>query len=247
MALVFSATVYSQRSGNDNEVYWNVWQYQALKGKTQDFMNAAAEKTAKFNGTAERAMSTYRIVTGRKTGTFVRISGPLKAADFDVDNSAEGKYWQDNVSKYVGQDLGAQRWQQMSYGSMNFSPGEGEPAKYFEHTFYEIKQGKVSHFRRFQSRIVENWKKRKVPMRRGLFRLVSGGNTNLFVVATFFDSYKREQLPQTENNWEDDYNELFGRGSWDEDLENFQSSFEDWGVIKETLQLVPEMTTGMMK
>ena len=247
MALVISAGVYSQRSSNDGKRYWNVWQYKAKDGKTQEFMDAAAEKTAKFNGTADHAMSSYRIVTGRNTGTFVRISGPLSSADYDVDRSAEGKYWQENVSKYVGQDLGSQRWQQLNDGTMNFTPGEGEPAKYFEQTFYDVKPGKVNHFRRFQSRVVENLKKRKVPVQRGLFRLVSGGNTSLFVVTDFFNTYKREQNPETENRWEDDYNELFGNGSWDEDLENFRSSFEAWGVERQTLQLVPEMTTGMMK
>jgi len=247
MALIFSASMFSQRSSNDNPRYWNLWQYKVKADKNQEFMDAAAKKTARFNGTPETAMATYRVATGRNTGTYVRISGPMKASDFDVDRSAEGKYWMENVAKYVGQDFGAIRWQQLNDGTMNFTPGEGSPAKYIEQTYYDVKPGKVDHFRRFQSRIVENWKKRNVPIRRGLFRLVSGGNTNLFVAANFFDTYKREANPSTENNWEDDYNELFGRGSWDEDLENFQSSFENWGVLKETLQLVPEMTTGMMK
>ena len=247
LALAISVSMFSQRSSGDNAVYWNVWQYQAKEGKVQDFMEAAAEKTAKFNATPERAMSTYRIATGRNTGTFVRISGPHKAADFDVDRSAEGKYWQENVGKYVGNNLGLQRWVQLNDATMNFSPGEGSPANYFEQTFYDVKQGKVGDFRRFQYRVVENMKKRNVPARRALFRLISGGNTNLFVVVTFFDTYKQEPNPQNENRWEDDYNDLFGRGSWDQDLENYRASFEDWGVMRETLQLIPQMTTGMMQ
>src|SRR5210317_864520 len=154
LALCVSVTMNSRQSSSDNSVYWNVYQYQAKDGKVQDFMEAAAEKTARFNGSAERAMSTYRILTGRKTGTFVRISGPHKAADFDVDRSAEGKYWQENVGKYIGQNLGLQRWVQLNDATMNFMPGEGSPAKYFEQTFYDVKQGKVGDFRRFQSRIV---------------------------------------------------------------------------------------------
>ena len=130
---------------------------------------------------------------------------------------------------------------------MNFSASESGPAKYFEQTFYVVKPDKVGHFRRFNTRVVENLKKRNVQARRGLFRLISGGNTNLFSVVNFFDSYKQEQQPQSENRWEDDYNELFGGGSWDEDFDNFRSSYESWSVQRQTLQLVPEMTTGMMK
>lgn len=247
MALMISASMTSQRSSSDNAMFWNLWQYKAKEGKTQEFMEAAAEKTAKFNGTPERAMSTYRIATGRNTGVFVRISGPHNAASYDVDRSAEGKYWQDNVAKYIGQNRGLERWQQLNDASMNFTPGEGAPSKYFEQTFYDVKPGKVGDFRRFQYRIVENMKKRKVPANRALFRMVSGGSVNLFAVVDLFDSYKRERNPENENRWEDDYNELFGRGSWDIDLENFRNSIEDWGVMKQTLQLVPEMTTGLMK
>ena len=164
-----------------------------------------------------------------------------------MDRSAEGEYWRENVSKYVGQDLGLQRWVNLEDGSMNFSPGEGEPAKYFEQTFYIVKPDKVRHFRMFNARVVENMKKRNMNGQRGLFRLITGGNTNLFSVVYFFDSYKQEQQPENENRWEDDYNELFGPGSWDEDIANFRASYESWSVERQTLQLIPEMTTGMMK
>lgn len=247
MALLISVALYSQLSSNDNARYWNVWQYKAKEGKTQDFMEAAAEKTAKFNATVETGITTYRIETGRRAGTFVRISGPLKSADFDVDRSAEGKYWQENVAKYVGQNLGLQRWNQLNDATMNFTPGEGKPSNYFEQTFYEVKQGKVGDFRRFQYRVVENLKKRNMPVKRAMFRLISGGNTNMFVVVNFFDTYKQDPAPSNESRWEDDYNELFGRGSWDRDMESYRASFESWGVMKETLRLIPQMSTGLME
>lgn len=245
IALCINFTVFSQR--NDNSDYWNVWQYEAKDGMTQKFMDAAAEKTAKFNGTPETAMSTYRIVTGRNTGTFVRIRGPLKPADFDIDSSAEGKYWQENVDKYVGNSKGLQRWQILNNGSYNFTGGDGTPSKYFEQTFFDVKADRILHFRRFQTRIAKNLEKRNWKGTRGLFRLTSGGNRNLFVLVSPFNTYKQESQPENENSFEDDYNELFGYGSFDEDLSNFDSSLEAWGEMRETLQLVPSMTTGMMK
>ena len=47
-------------------------------------------------------------------------------------------------------------------------------------------------------------------------------------------------------NVEDLYNEMFGWGSMEEDSQNFDASLEYWGEQIETLQLVPEMSTGMM-
>jgi len=46
---------------------------------------------------------------------------------------------------------------------------------------------------------------------------------------------------------EEDYNELFGWGTWTEDLNNFDASLEIYGEFTETMVLVPEMSTGMMK
>ena len=68
--LVLSTSVYAQRNNNSN--YWNTWEYTAKEGMNQKFMDAAAKKTKMFNGTAENAMATYRVITGRNTGSFLK-------------------------------------------------------------------------------------------------------------------------------------------------------------------------------
>ena len=44
----------------------------------------------------------------------------------------------------------------------------------------------------------------------------------------------------------EDYNEMFGWGSWEEDWGNFNASLEYWGAQRDLMQLVPSMSTGMM-
>ena len=78
-----------------------------------------------------------------------------------------------------------------------------------------------------------------------LFRLVSGGSKNQFVRVVGFSSYEQVFKPR-ETSWEDDYNELFGWGSWDEDANNFDASLEMYGEKTETLQLMPQLSSGMM-
>ncbi len=79
-----------------------------------------------------------------------------------------------------------------------------------------------------------------------LFRLESGGNRNQFVLALPYESHKRTDPPrENENTWREDYNELFGWGTFEEDGENIDASFEFWGEQVETLQLVPAMSTKM--
>jgi hypothetical protein len=115
-----------------------------------------------------------------------------------------------------------------------------------ERTFYNVKADKILHFRRFMVRLSKVAEKRGWEASRSLYRLISGGNRNQFVVAATFNTYKRADEAKNENTFEEDYNKLFGWGSLDEDSQNFDASLEYWGEQRETLQLVPEMSTGLM-
>ena len=245
LALVMSASLYSQR--NDRSDYWNTWEYTAKDGMQQKFMEAAAKKTALFNTTPETAIITYKVITGSNSGMFVRVESGKSPASYDLDRSAEGNYWNENVAKYVAKNGGQVRWQRLNNGSYNYDPENSSPAKYVERTFFNVKADKILHFRRFMTRLSKVGEKRAWKGSRVLFRLISGGNRNQFVLASTFDTYKRTDQLTNENTFEEDYNELFGWGSLDEDSRNFDTSLEYWGEQKETMQLVPEMSTGMMK
>ena len=211
-----------------------------------DFIKAATKKTATFNSGAENAIITYRYVTGYKTGSYLRVQGDKSAADYDLDRSAEGKYWNDNVAKFVSNTSGQQRWQRLNNGSYNYDPDNpNPPSKIIQKTTFSIKPDKTGHFRRFMSRIAKMFEERNFDGSRVLYRLISGGSRNEFVLITTFDTYQRTgEQQQFENTFEQDYNSLFGGGSLDEDGDNFDASIEFYGETRETLHLVPEMSTG---
>lgn len=243
MAILMSIPIYAQR--NDNDDYWNRWEYTPKDGMREDFEKAAAKKTDMFNKTPETAIFTYRIITGPSSGTYVRVESNKSPADYDLDRSAEGKYWDDNVSKFVAKNSGQVRMERLNNGSYNYNPETNKPAKYVQRTTFNVKADKIMHFRRFMSRIADVMEKRGAQTTRILFRLESGGNRNQFVLATTFDTFKRDPMPEQENTWREDYDELFGWGSLEEDGNNFDASLEYWGEQVETLQLVPEMSTKL--
>jgi hypothetical protein len=244
MALCLSASLFSQR--NDNSEYWNTWQYSAKEGMQQKFEEAAAKKTATFNTTPETAIVTYRFITGPNAGSYMRIEARKSPADYDKDRSAEGNYWRDNVSKYVANGGGQVRWQLLNNGSFNYdAKNPGAPSKFVRMTTYNVKADKVGAFRRWMYRSSKVALKRGNKNSRMLFRLESGGNRNQFVVAFAYDSHKRTDVMEHENSWREDYDELFGWGTVDEDGENFDGAIEFWGEQVETMQLVPEMSTKM--
>ena len=244
IVLLLSTSIYAQRS--NNAIYWNTWEYTAKEGMKEDFEKAAAKKTAMFNKTPETAIMTYRIITGPDSGSYLRVEANKTAADYDKDRTAEGKYWNENVSKYIAKDNGQQRWQRLKNGSYDPDPENNTPSKYVRRTFFNVKADKILHFRRALNRMAKVAEKRGWEDTRSLFRLVSGGNRNQFVVTTGFNTYKRPEGPENDTTAEEDYNELYGWGSWDEDWKNFDASLEYWGEQRDLLQLVPEMSTGMM-
>jgi len=243
MGLLISASIYAQR--NDNAVYWNSWEYTAKDGMRENFEKAAAKKTAMFNNTPETAITTYRIITGPDTGNYFRVEGNKSVEDYERDRTAEGKYWDENVAKYVGNDKGQIRWRRLENGSYDPDPDDNTPTKFVSRTFYNVKADKLLHFRRALYRMSKVAEKRGWEGR-SLYRLVSGGNRHQFVVAAGFDTYKRAAEQEMETTAKEDYDEMFGWGSWDEDWKNFDASLEYWGEQRDLMQLVPSMSTGMM-
>lgn len=242
IVLLLSTSIYSQR--NDEAKYWNTWEYTAKADMRADFEKAAAKKTAMFNKTPETAISTYRVITGPDSGSYLRVEGNKSPADYDIDRTAEGNYWNDNVAKYLAKNGEHVRWRRLNNGSYDPDPENSTPSKYVRRTFYNVKADKVMHFRRAIYRMSKVAEKRGWEGR-SLYRLISGGNRHQFVVAQGFDTYKRAETAELETTAEEDYNELFGWGSWDEDWKNFDKALEYWGEQSDLLQYVPEMSTPM--
>jgi len=229
LTFCLSTVVFGQR--NSKQEYWNTWRYTPKADMVQKFESAVALKTKTFNGP--------------NTGTYERVEGNKKPTDYDMDRSVEAAYWDKNVSKYIANEEGQKRWTRLNNGSYNFNPETDAPSKYITRTVFDVKADKIMHFRRFMYRITEILKLREIDVSVLLFRLESGGNRNQFVRVVGFSSYERV-MKSSETTWEEDYNKLFGWGSWSEDIANLDSSIEMYGEKVETLQLVPELSSGMM-
>jgi len=243
LTFCLSTVVFGQR--NSNQEYWNTWRYTPKTDMVQKFESAVALKTKTFNSSPELGIFTYKVITGPNTGVYERVEANKKPADYDMDRSVEGAYWDKNVTKYIRKEEGQKRWTRLNNGSYNFDPEKTTPSKYITRTVYDVKADKIMHFRRFMSRVTEIMTLREMDVNVLLFRLQSGGNRNQFVRVVGFSSYERV-MKSSETTWEDDYNKLFGWGSWSEDISNLDTSIEMYGENVETLQLMPELSSGMM-
>jgi hypothetical protein len=245
-ALLFCVSVFAQRNANND--YWNSYRYTPKKGMVAEFESAVVKKMKKFNNSPGTTMITYRIITGRNSGTYERVESMKYPKDYDVDRSAEYEYWEKNVSQFVEKSDGQIRWDRINNVTLNWDPEEpGKPSRYLERTTFDVKPGGIMHFRRFALRTTKTLEKRGVKGTQLMFRCISGGSDNMFVRVRGWENYQDDwRGPEQSNTFMEDYDELFGWGSYIEDRENFNNSLESWGERTETMELVPSLTTGMM-
>ena len=137
----------------------------------------------------------------------------------------------------------------MNNATLNWDPeNPGTPFKYIERTTFDVKPGKIMHFRRFMARVTKTLQNRGSKEMQLLFRCISGGSANMFVMVTGWNTYQDDRgMNDLESTFREDYNKEFGWGTFEEDYENFSNSLESWGEMTETMELVPTLTTGMMK
>ena len=236
-------SLFAQRDPNSE--YWNTWHYKPKDGMVQKFEAAAAEKTKKFNATPENTIVTYKVVTGSDAGVYERIMPFQSAKSYNQDKSEELKYWADKVGIYCTALGGSQRWERLKMLDVNTDSYEvnksrlnsQRPSKYLKKQIFLVKLGKREDFMRFAERYGKIVAERIPDEGRAVFRLVSGGNRNMFVAYTGFDSYERQPI-EFDTTMEEAYNKMFGDNTWDRDIENFYMSLEMWGYKVETLELV---------
>ncbi len=245
LALIFCVSSYAQRNAEND--YWNSWRYTVKKGMSADFEAAVAKKMIMFNNTAETGIITYRVVTGKNSGTYERVESMKYPKHYDMDRTAEGAYWQKNVSKFVESTSGQMRWDRMNNATLNWDPeNPGTPSKYLERTTFDVKPSGTLHFRRFVARITKTMEKRGNKNVQLMFRCISGGSDNMFVVVRGWNSYQDRPWTDHDNTFIEDYDEQFGWGTFREDQKNFDAALESWGERTETMELVPSLSTGMM-
>lgn len=245
-ALIFSATLFAQRDAKND--YWNTWRYTPKEGMDQDFRKAVAKKMELYNNSPDKAIFTFQIITGSNSGTYERVEPMKYPKDYDLDRTGEAAYWQENVGKFVAKNSGQMRWDRINNATINWDPETPRnPSKFLERTTYDVKPGRILDFRRYVERVTETLKKRGFTDTQLMFRCISGGSANMFVLVQGYNNHQDRVMPENDKSFEEDYNEQFGWDTFDEDRQKFDDSLEAWGEYTETMMLVPSLTTGMMK
>lgn len=231
VAILVTSLGFSQN--NPNNTYMSSFVYKAKDGMVSKFEAAAEKKTKMFNKTEGSIIFTYKILTGNNAGAYERYLVGQSNKSYDIDRSEELKYWDKNVAPYADALVGQQRWMWEEWATIGDQP---EPPRYLHKTILRYKPGMEEHVSRFIYRTGKVLEKRNPEAFRRVFSPVSGGDMNMFVIFSGFNEYGRE-WSNTDNTWEEDYNEMFGWEQFSDDLKMSDKSLREWnGRTRTTLE-----------
>ena len=225
---------------------WMSYDLMPKKGMTEQFEAAAAKKTKKFNMTAENAIVTFKYMDGEKQGKYQRVVG---YKDWDYFNNEEGdaaefKYWADNVDQFVESQTGWKVWRRRVDLSYNWTP-----TTTFKHMYVHtrvVKPGHNQEINAFLFRLAEVNKKYEFTGIQAVFMVMSGGNTNEFIICNGFDKFGDwGEYPNTDKSERELYNEMFGWGAYEKDAKAYNDGLEMYSRTTERLMQVEALSTQL--
>lgn len=219
------------------------------EGQMSKFIEMAGKKTKKFNGPdANTQFYTWRILTGPNAGKIWRVEVGESLASFEENpyDSPGGQYWQKNVSSTIKDNNSGRTviWGRANPAS--WSPDEPTGDLMRRAIFYTYKSSHEDDFWRYRQRIAEARKAHNdqtLPAT-SVWWCGSGCDGNTVVVffahADFEDALSDQQKNQA--LW-DKYDELYGEGSHEQDVDRMIQSLEPNSQRIRHLMLIPEASS----
>lgn len=191
----------------------------AKVGMEGDFVDAVAEFNKKFHSEAPFTARLDRIATGSEAGWFVWIMGPLTFTDLDSwDTGGErAAYLKENVYNKIAKFGRTEFWR---YNPKLSFDGVDEPVAMSNLWLIDIKSGEYHRFKEFMEKVQPVFAK----MNRDNMRVYNNAfneddGRDVVIVWT---NTKWADMDEENNDFESTYEEMHGKGSWQNALDNWQ-------------------------
>ena len=211
-------------------------------GKSNEFLAAAEKKTQLYNSKeGQTRFYTFRITTGSRTGDLFRARVEDSIKYFDNTNPKELEYWMNNVAEYQSSSNNQIWWKanNASYSATN----ESKPQ--IRTIIYTVKSGSGNDFWRFRNRVKIAVEESEADIIMSVWNCFSGCDGN--VVRVSFSHSNHDELYKDNNiEWPKvvaKYNELYGNGSYEEDISDLDSSLEMYGRTTVHMERIDELSS----
>ena len=233
-------------TAQDGPEIWMSYELMPKKGMEDKFVQAAEKKMKKFNSTAETAMFTFEIMDGENQGMYSRVVGwkDWSYMNSQEDRSEELKYWKDNVDPFIEESTGWKVWRRLQGISHNWTPTTTFKYMLVQRRF--IKPGHDQAVVHFLQRAKMVYEKHNYTGITGIFRVMSGGNTNEYIICDGFNEYGvGGEFPETEKNMEELYNEMFGWEAYRKDAQEYNDALEMYSRTTERHHFNEKLSTTL--
>ena len=219
-------------------------------GQMENFVKAAGEKTQKFNNSDDNfAFSTFEILSGSDTGKIFRVQiGSPEMMDGGL-NPEEANYWSKNVDKYIKSNSSGRTIMWTRNANASVWPDSTRDHNLRMVMFYNYKDSGEQDFWRFRIRQAEARAAMgddQINSAMHVMNCASGCDGNWVAIFFTYESFEHQreinanELPKLVEK----YNEMFGGGSYEQDVESVNASLMPNGRRIVHMRLLREATSN---
>ena len=206
------------------------------------FETAVAKKTKMYNSKkGQPRWVTFQILTGPNAWHYVRMQIAQSVGEFDNVDKVGNAYWQKNVGPLHSSE-GNSMWKISK--NATYTPKVPKRLNHRRIIFYNYKQSHRKNFWRFRNRSKNTLEQMGYENRVGVMYCVSGCNGNWVQVR-----FHNKDFTGEDENWKkrpkfiEKYEELYGEGSHEEDLDRMYESLMLNGRRIRHVKRLPELSS----
>ena len=210
--LLICATLVAQDTPN----IYGVNYFKPKADQREEYLAGLKDHTKKHHSKGIMKVRTYQVVSGDKSGWYVRVSGPLSWADVDkfqadIRSKAHASHAAKFVRPYIEERIGTMYWSPLEDLGYNRDTS-GKPSKMVRVNFTHVNTGMNGEFRELRKQIKEAHEKTNSNVSFGVGQLVHGGDKHIFASFVPLDSWA--DMASTGPDLSSRFNKVFGEGAW---------------------------------
>ena len=216
VGLAFCAELYAQ----DNPNIVSMIYFKPKAGQKEQYLAGLKEHTEKQHNKGVARVRTYRIISGLKSGWYVRVLGPFTWADVDklhavISSKAHVADAAKNIIPYVDEKIGPIYWENLK--DLGYDPHtSGQPSKMFRITFTHVNPLMDGGYLELRRQLKEAHEKTDSDASFTVHQLVHGGNLHTYARVYRLNNWA--DMASSGRHKGDEYrvNEVFGERAWDQ-------------------------------
>ncbi len=216
IAISITLFIFSNLIAQENAKIYRVVYIKPVAGQKDQFLSGLKEHTKKHHSKGVSKVRTYEVVSGEKSGWYVRSSGPFTWADVDKyeadhNSKAHAAHGAKVLGPYIGDRIGPMYWSRLDDLSYN-RDSSAKPSNMVRVNFTHVNPIMNGEYGELRKQIKEAHEKTKSNDTFVVGQLVHGGKMHTF--AQFYPMDKWADMAPSGRSMASRVNEVFGEGAF---------------------------------